>query len=190
MKIFFDFFPLLVFFGMWLAVDIFFATGAAMVATTIQVVWSGLKYRKIDKMLWINFGAILFFGGLTLVLHDKRFIMIKPTIVYWILASTLLIAYAGFGKNLIKMMMEAQFDAPARLWNRWLFGWVAYFAGLGVVNLLVAWNFSEAVWATFKVFGALTLSIVLTAALVWSLMPYARNEEAKAPSPNEDSPGS
>src|SRR5688572_26294342 len=112
MKILFDLFPLLVFFGCWLAVDIFFATGAAMVATTIQVAWSALKYRKVDKMLWVNFGAILFFGGLTLVLQDKRFIMIKPTIVYWIMACALLIAYAGFGKNLIKSMMESQFNAP------------------------------------------------------------------------------
>lgn len=185
MKIFFDLFPLLVFFGTWLAVDIFFATGAAMVATTIQVIWSYLKHRKVEKVLWINFGAILFFGGLTLVLHDKRFIMIKPTIVYWIMASALFIAHAGFGKNLIKLMMEAQFNAPDRLWRAWLFGWTAFFVGLGVVNLVVAWNFSEAVWATFKVFGALAMTLVLTFALVWSLMPYAKQEEGKTPSPND-----
>ncbi len=185
MKIFCDLFPLLVFFGSWLAVDIFFATGAAMVATTIQVIWSALKYRKVEKLLWINFAAILFFGGLTLVLHDKRFIMIKPTIVYWIMASALLIAHAGFGKNLIKAMMESQFNAPDRLWKNWLIGWIAFFFVLGIVNLLVAYNFSEAVWATFKVFGALAMSLVLTVALIWTLMPYARNEEAKEVSPSE-----
>ena len=187
MKLFFDFFPLLVFFVAWLAVDIFFATGAAMVATAIQVIWSWLKHRKVEKMLWVNFGAILFFGGLTLVLHDKRFIMVKPTIVYWIMASALLIAHAGFGKNLIKLMMEAQFNAPDRLWKRWRLGWISYFAALGVLNLFVAWNFSEAIWATFKVFGALTLSIVLTLLLVWSLMPYARSEDGKESSPREGS---
>lgn len=181
MKIFFDLFPLLVFFVTWLAVDIFYATGAAMIATTLQVIWSALRHRKVEKLLWINFGAILFFGSLTLLLHDKRFIMIKPTIVYWIIASALLIAHAGFGKNPIKLMMEAQFNAPDRLWKRWLFGWVAFFAVLGAVNLLVAWNFSEAVWATFKAFGALTLTMALSFALVWSLMPYAKNDEEKGP---------
>jgi intracellular septation protein len=181
MKIFFDLFPMLVFFVTWLAVDIFYATGAAMIATTLQVVWSALRHRKVEKLLWINFGAILFFGGLTLLLHDKRFIMIKPTIVYWIIASALLIANAGFGKNLIKLAMEAQFNAPDRLWKRWLFGWAAFFAVLGVVNLLVALNFSEAVWATFKAFGALTLTLALSFALVWSLMPYAKNDEEKDP---------
>jgi|SRR5882672_5021997 len=179
MKIIFDLFPLLVFFGTWLAVDIFFATGAAMVATTIQVIWSALKYRKVEKLLWINFGAILFFGGLTLFLHDKRFIMVKPTIVYWIMASGLLVAYAGFGNNLLKTMMQSQFNAPDWLWKRWLIGWISFFFGLGIVNLFVAYNFSEAVWATFKVFGAMALSLLLMFALIWSLMPYAKNEDTK-----------
>jgi intracellular septation protein len=187
MKIFFDLFPLLVFFVAWLVADIFYATGAAMIATTLQVIWSALRHRKVEKLLWINFGAILFFGSLTLLLHDKRFIMIKPTIVYWIIASALIIAHAGFGKNLIKVMMEAQFDAPDRLWKRWLFGWAAFFGVLGVVNLLVAWNFSEAVWATFKAFGGLTLTLALSIALVWSLMPYARNNEDKESPPQEGS---
>jgi len=190
MKILFDLFPLLVFFIMWLAVDIFFATGAAMVATTIQVTWSALKHRKVEKVLWINFGAILFFGGLTLVFHDKRFIMIKPTIVYWIMAGALLVAHAGFGRNFLKLMMDAQFDPPERLWKAWLYGWIAFFTGLGVVNLLVAWAFSEAVWATFKVFGALALTLALMCALVWSLMPYARPEDSKTTPPAEGPRGS
>src|SRR6185436_10635756 len=134
MKVLFDFIPLLVFFAAWLAVDIFFATGAAMVATTIQVIWSWLKYRKVEKMLWINFGAIAFFGSLTLLFQDKRFIMMKPTIVYWIIAVGLLIAHLAFKKNPIRLMMEEHFDAPDRLWNRWLMGWVLFFLSIGAVN--------------------------------------------------------
>lgn len=179
MKLLFDFFPLLVFFGAWLAVDIFFATAAAMVATTIQVIWSWLKYRKVDKLLWINFGAIAFFGGLTLVLQDKRFIMVKPTVVYWIIASGLLIAYFGFKKNAIRMMMEQHFNAPDLLWNRWLMGWVFFFVSVGLLNLFVAYNFSEGVWATFKVFGVLALMLILSCTQIVTLMPYAKSEELK-----------
>jgi len=179
MKLLFDFFPLLVFFGAWLAVDIFFATAAAIVATTIQIIWSWLKYRKVDKLLWINFGAIAFLGGLTLVFQDKRFIMIKPTVVYWIIASGLLIAYWGFKKNPIRMMMEEHFNAPDFLWNRWLMGWGLFFFALGFLNLFVAYNFSEGVWAAFKVFGALSLTLILTVAQIFTLMPYAKSEEKK-----------
>jgi intracellular septation protein len=179
MKFLFDFFPLLVFFGAWLAVDIFFATGAAMVATAMQVAWSWLKHRKVDKLLWINFGAIAFFGGLTLALQDKRFIMVKPTVVYWMIASALLIAHFAFRKNPIRLMMEEHFSAPDRLWNRWLMGWVAFFLMIGLLNLFVAYNFSEGVWATFKVFGVLALTLILAIAQVFTLMPYAKSEEPK-----------
>jgi intracellular septation protein len=179
MKFLFDFFPLLVFFGAWLAVDIFFATAGAMAATTIQVAWSWLKYRKVDRLLWINFGAIAFFGGLTLILQDKRFIMIKPTVVYWIIAGGLLIAHYGFRKNAIRLMMDQHFDAPDLLWKRWLMGWVLFFLSMGVLNLFIAYNFSEGVWATFKVFGVLALILILSAAQVFTLMPYAKSDSLK-----------
>lgn len=179
MKFLFDFLPLLVFFGAWLAVDIFFATAAAMVMTAIQVIWSWLKHRKVDKLLWINFAAIGFFGGLTLVFQDKQFIMVKPTVVYWIIASGLLIAHFAFRKNPIRLMMEEHFNAPDRLWNRWLLGWGGFFLALGIVNLFVAYTFSEGVWATFKVFGVLALTLLLTVAQVLSLMPYAKGQEQK-----------
>lgn len=179
MKYCFDFFPLLVFFCAWLTVDIFFATGAAMVATAIQVIWSWLKYRKVDTLLWISFGAFAFFGGLTLLFQDKRFIMIKPTVVYWIMAGALLISNMSFGKNLVRLLMETHFNAPDPLWNRWLMGWTSFFFVLGLVNLFVAYTFSEGVWMMFKVFGALALTLVLAFVQIWTLMPYLKGEDSK-----------
>lgn len=177
MKLLFDILPLLVFFAAYAAVDIFFATAAAMVATALQVAWTWLKYHKVDKLLWVNFGAIMLFGVLTLALHDKRFIMVKPTIVYWLMSGGLLVSFLVFKKNAIRLMMETHFDAPDQVWNRWVAGWVVFFFVLGIVNLYVAYNFSEDVWVKFKVFGALILSVVLMALQVWSLMPYVRPAE-------------
>jgi intracellular septation protein len=179
MKFLFDFFPLLVFFAGYAFVDIFFATGAAMAATVLQVAWSWLKHRKVERLMWINFGAILFFGGLTLLLQDKRFIMIKPSIVYWIIASALLVSHYFFHKNPIKLMMEAHFDAPQGVWTQWLLNWVGFFSVLGVVNLLVAYGFSEDVWVKFKVFGTLALTLVLAFIQTFMLMRYAREQEGK-----------
>ena len=51
MKALFDLFPLLIFFGSYAMVDIFFATGAMMAATTLQVAWAWFKHRKVEKML-------------------------------------------------------------------------------------------------------------------------------------------
>ncbi len=176
MKFLFDFLPLLVFFGVYAALDIYAATAAAMGATAFQIGWSWMRHRKVDKLLWVNFAAVMIFGGLTLVLHDKRFIMVKPTIVYWLLAGGMLVSYTVFRKNPIRLMMEAHFDAPDRIWTRWFGGWIVFFLALGVLNLFVAYNFSEDVWVKFKVFGALVLTLVLMAVQIWTLMPYARHD--------------
>lgn len=176
MKALFDLFPLLVFFGAYATVDIFFATAAMMVATTLQVAWVWLKHRKIEKVLMISFGAIMVFGSMTLLLHDKRFIMIKPTIVYWIMAGALLVSHFWFRKNPIRAMMEKHFDAPEAVWNQWLYVWVSFFGAMGVVNLLVAYNFSEDIWVKFKVFGTLAMSLALAFLQGWRLMRYARPE--------------
>jgi len=176
MKALFDLFPLLVFFGAYATVDIFFATAAMMVATTLQVAWAWFKHRKIEKMLMISFCAIIVFGSMTLLLHDKRFIMIKPTIVYWIMSGALLISFFWFKKNPIRAMMEKHFDAPDAVWNQWLYVWASFFGAMGVLNLLVAYNFSEDIWVKFKVFGTLAMSLALAFLQGWRLMRYARPE--------------
>ena len=176
MKALFDLFPLLVFFGAYATVDIFFATAAMMVATTLQVAWAWFKHRKIEKMLMISFCAIIVFGSMTLLLHDKRFIMIKPTIVYWIMSGALLISFFWFKKNPIRAMMEKHFDAPEAVWNQWLYVWASFFGAMGVLNLLVAYNFSEDIWVKFKVFGTLAMSLALAFLQGWRLMRYARPE--------------
>ena len=176
MKALFDLFPLLVFFGAYATVDIFFATAAMMVATTLQVAWAWFKHRRIEKMLMISFCAIIVFGSMTLLLHDKRFIMIKPTIVYWIMSGALLISFFWFKKNPIRAMMEKHFDAPEAVWNQWLYVWASFFGAMGVLNLLVAYNFSEDIWVKFKVFGTLAMSLALAFLQGWRLMRYARPE--------------
>ena len=179
MKALFDLFPLLVFFGAYATVDIFFATAAMMVATTLQVAWAWFKHRKIEKMLMISFCAIIVFGSMTLLLHDKRFIMIKPTIVYWIMSGALLISFFWFKKNPIRAMMEKHFDAPDAMWNQWLYVWASFFGAMGVLNLLVAYNFSEDIWVKFKVFGTLAMSLALAFLQGWRLMRYARPESVE-----------
>ena len=174
MKILFDFFPLLVFFAGYALADIYVGTAAAMAATVAQVGWSWLRHRKVERMLWVNFVAIMLFGTLTLAFHDERFIKIKPTIVYATLAIGLVIAHLGFGRNVIRSMLEAQFAAPAAVWNRWLYLWAGFFVVLGVLNLGIAFTLDTALWVKFKVFGALLLTLAFAVVQSVALARYAR----------------
>lgn len=175
MRFFLDFLPLLVFFGTYAAAGIFVATAAAMAVTVVQVLWAWFKHRKVDRLLWVNFAAIMIFGGLTLFLQDKRFIMVKPTIVYWLISASLAFSYVVLKKNPIRLMMDSFFDAPDALWRRWFWIWLLFFFVLGGINLLVAYGFSEEVWVKFKVFGVLGLCMFMTFVQIWRLMPYAKD---------------
>ncbi|MGE0107187.1 MAG: septation protein IspZ, partial [Thiomonas sp.] len=45
-------------------------------------------------------------------------------------------------------------------WNRVNWSWVAFFALMGVLNIVIAYNFSTNLWVDFKLFGSLALTLV------------------------------
>ncbi|MEN9986724.1 MAG: hypothetical protein RI925_2226, partial [Pseudomonadota bacterium] len=49
---------------------------------------------------------------------------------------------------------------PEPVWKRLVLAWVAFFAGMGVLNLYVAFTFSEEVWVNFKLFGGMGLMLL------------------------------
>jgi intracellular septation protein len=53
---------------------------------------------------------------------------------------------------------------PPSLWNTLNLMWVGYFLVCAVLNLYVAYNFSEATWVNFKLFGLMGLTIVFALA--------------------------
>ena len=92
------------------------------------------------------------------------------------MSGALLVSYFWFKKNPIRAMMEKHFDAPDAVWQQWLYVWASFFGAMGVLNLLVAYNFSEDIWVKFKVFGTLAMSLALAFLQGWRLMRYARPE--------------
>jgi intracellular septation protein len=168
MKFLFDIFPVVLFFVAFKVYDIYVATAVAIAATLLQVGWTWLRHRKVDKMLWLGLAVIVVFGGATLLLQDEMFIKWKPTVLYWLFAAVLAVAVLAFRKNLIRAMMEAQVTLPEAVWGRLLASWIAFFAVMGALNLLVAYNFSTDAWVNFKLFGGigLMLAFILLQALV------------------------
>lgn len=67
MKQFLDFLPLVVFFAFYKIYDIYAATAALIVATAIVLIYSWVRFRKVEKMALITFVLVVVFGGLTLV---------------------------------------------------------------------------------------------------------------------------
>ena len=74
MKQFLDFLPLVVFFAFYKIYDIYAATAALIVATAIVLIYSWVRFRKVEKMALITFVLVVVFGGLTLFFHNDEFI--------------------------------------------------------------------------------------------------------------------
>lgn len=62
MKQFLDFLPLVVFFAFYKLYDIYAATTALIVATAVVLIYSWVRYRKVEKMALITFVLVAFFG--------------------------------------------------------------------------------------------------------------------------------
>ncbi len=153
MKVLFDLLPLILFFIGFKFYGIFAATAIAIATTIGMILYSKLRHNQVDKMLLANGAIISALGGVTLLLHDKTYIMWKPTVLYWLIATTLLISDLAFKKNLIRKMMESMLQPPISTWRKLNLAWVLFFTLLGVVNLYVAFHYSEDTWVNFKLFG-------------------------------------
>ncbi len=80
-KLIFDFFPLVIFFVAFKLYNIYVATGALMVASSIQIIYEYVKYKKIEPMHIITLVLVIIFGGLTIYFHNDRFIQWKVSIL-------------------------------------------------------------------------------------------------------------
>jgi intracellular septation protein len=176
MKFLFDLFPVALFFVAIQIWDIFVATAVAIGATIVQVGYLLVRGRKVEPMLWASLAIIVVFGGLTLYLRDRTFILWKPTVLYWLFGAVLAGA-ALLRRNLIRALLSDQMRLPDPVWNRLNWSWVAFFAFMGVVNLYVAFNYSEKIWASFKLFGGMGLMFLFIIAQSLLLAKYMQEDK-------------
>ena len=140
------------------------ATVVVVAASLAQVAWLKLRGRKVDLMLWVSLALVVVLGGLTLWFHSETFIKWKPTGLYWAMGLAFLVSQLVYGRSLLKVMTGDQLSLPDPVWRRLSWAWAAFFAGMGVLNLWVAYNFSTDTWVNFKLFGGLGLVLVFSLA--------------------------
>ena len=156
------------------------ATVVVVLATLAQVGLLAVRGKKIDVMLWVSLALVVVMGGLTVWLHNETFIKWKPTLLYWVMGGAFALAPLLFGKNLLKLLLGAQLELPAPVWQRLNLAWIAFFAAMGALNLWVAYNFATDTWVNFKLFGGLGLMLVFTIAQGLYLARYLPDEAVEA----------
>ena len=140
------------------------ATAAFVIASLAALVLAKVKLGRVPPMLLISAGLVIVFGGLTMYFRDPRFIQMKPTIVYVLLAATLGFGVAT-GRPLLQQLMGSAYPGLREAgWRRLTLNWTWFFAGMAIAN--------EAVWRGAAVaFGATRGWDLWTIYKVWVVIP-------------------
>jgi intracellular septation protein len=184
MRLVVDFGPLVVFFATYKITDgglhgTLVATGAFMVAVMIAIGAALLAFRKVTPMVWLSTVLIVTFGAITLYLRDPRFIQMKPTLYYGVLAAILLGGLTR-GKPLLRWLFGPIFpgldDAG---WLKLSRNWALFFVALAIVNEVMRATLTFETWLTTKVWGVPIVSLIFAAANIPMLLRHGLDAESK-----------
>ena len=142
-----------------------------MIAAVIAIPFAWYIDKKIPWMPIITGAFIILFGGLTLFFQNDNFIKFKPTIINIIFAFILL-SGLKFNKLFLKMAMSKAFVLHDSTWRKLTVRWSAFFILLAILNELVWRTQSTDFWVSFKVFGAMPLTIMFVLSQVPFIMKH------------------
>ncbi len=140
-----DLLSTLVFVGLFAAThSLYAATGLAIAFGLIQIAWLKLRGSSVDAMQWMSLGLVVVFGSASLVTHDPRFVMFKPTLIY-----------AAVGAVMLRRGWMTRYVPPIVLtWSADVtiaFGylWAALMFATAGVNFWLAVRGDQVLWAWF-----------------------------------------
>lgn len=118
--------------------EMYLAVAAFMPAFALAFAYSVWRERRIAPMLLVSGVIIGVLGTLTLVLHNKTFFYMKPTIVYVLFGGVLLTGIAT-QRNFLKIVFDGALHLPDNVWRTLTIRYAAFFLALAVINE-IAWR--------------------------------------------------
>ena len=157
---------------------IYTATIALMLATVLQVLIVKLMWGLVEKRLLGVAGAVIVFGGATVLLRDPVFIFWKPTVFNWGLAGIHVVWHVALGKCFFQELLPDEIEMPKHAWTRVTFASTCHFFMVGAVNLYVAYNFSMDTWVSFKLWSAVLFTILWAGLLGVIIGPHLKEVDS------------
>jgi intracellular septation protein A len=176
-----DFLSTIIFAGLVaLHVDVRVATALAVGAGVAQVLAMKLLGRKIELLQWAGLGLTLVFGTASLITHDPRFVMAKPSLIYTAIAVVML--KRGWMLRYLPPIAKGHAED---LFVGWGYVWSGLMALTAVANLVVAVWFTRE-WVGFMAvvplaskLGLFAVQFVSVRRVVRSRINAARQAEAR-----------
>ena len=130
--------------------SLFAAAGIAVAAGVGQLIRLKLMHRRIEPMQWMSLGLVVVLGSATMLTQSPRFMMIKPTIVHFAVATVML--RRGWMLRYLPEIVLRNVPEPTTVATG--YAWAALLAALGLANLFIALRFDFAIWAWFISVGS------------------------------------
>jgi intracellular septation protein len=130
--------------------SLFAAAGIAVAAGLAQLVRLKVARRRIEPMQWMSLGLVVVLGGATMLMQSPRFMMIKPTIVHFAVATVML--RRGWMLRYLPDIVLRNVPEPTIVAAG--YAWAGLLAVLGLANLFIALRLDFATWAWFISVGA------------------------------------
>jgi intracellular septation protein len=159
-----DFGPLAIFFYYYYNndKDLLIAIPPLIVATLIALIIVWILEKRIPMMPLISGILITFFGVLTIMTDDMRFIYMKPTIINILFALALFFGKYFTNEPVLKKIMGKSIALNDKGWELLNKRWMYFFFGLAILNECVWRTQTEEFWVNFKVWGMLPITLVFT----------------------------
>jgi intracellular septation protein len=140
----------------------------------------GLIFEKRLAPLPLVTGLLaLFFGGLTLIFHDTRFIKMKPTVVYLGFAGFLLLGMLR-GRNPLRALMGDVIHLPDEAMRILTRRYALFFLALAGANEFVWRTQTDQAWGWFKA-SIVVIILVFAVAQTPLMMKYGKEPEVEPP---------
>jgi len=176
-----EFAPLLAFIVAYKLGGLYTATAVLMGAMLVLLVVDYLLQRRIPPMHGLSAVLVCVLGAATLFFHDKHFIQIKPTALFWLAGLASLASFwigeRTLTERLFGAALQEHVQVSQKAWRKLNGVWVVFYGFLGALNLVLAYYASESVWVNFKVIGLPILTMVFVGLqVIW----LTRNAQATA----------
>ena len=172
-----DYVPLLIFFLAYKWMGIFGGTAVFMVAITAAIIIAKVVIGRASPMMWLSAILVIGFGGLTLYLHDQKFIQIKPTIIYLLLGGLLLGGLLR-GKPLLKYVIQHAYTGLSdKGWMILSRNWALFFFVMAGLNEVLRASVNFDTWLTIKVWGVTAASFLFAIVNVPMLIRHGLGED-------------
>src|SRR3984885_6924751 len=141
--LFFDMAATLLFLALYLLThNLALSVVLGMALGITQIGWQLARRNPIDTMQWMSLFLVLGAGTVTLITHDPRFVMIKPSVIY-IIVGVVMLKRGWINRYLPPVAIQLVPDIAV------IFGYV--WSGLmffsAVLNVIVALNTTVVTWS-------------------------------------------